>query len=576
MNALAELLGGIHPALILLGGAAFIPFIPEKARGIWSLLVAITGLAVVWLLPEGMHASYQLFGLQLEALRVDALSRIFGIIFHIAAVLCVIYGWQTRDLVHQLCTLTYSGSAIGAVFAGDLLTLFLWWELTAVTSVGVIWARKESVRAWNAGMRYLIIQVTSGVLLLAGAALHVQATGSAEFSHIGVDVAGGWLILFAFGIKCAFPFLHNWLQDAYPEATVTGTVLLSAFSTKMAVYALARGYAGTEFLIPIGAVMTVFPVFFAAIENDMRRVLAYSLNNQLGFMVVGIGIGTELSLNGTAAHAFCHILYKALLFMSMGAVLLRAGTVKTSELGGLVQHMPWTATFCIIGAASISAFPLFSGFVSKSMILDATAQGHHTWIWATLVFASAGVLHHSGIKIPYFAFFGHRQDWGNRVKEAPLSMLIAMGITAFLCVFIGVYPAALYSLLPYPVDYVPYTAGHILIQMQLLMFAVLAFVILMLTNKHPHEVPSTNLDSDWFYRRAGKQLWFATRDLVSATFQTGRTATLKLVNWHIAKITDIATSPDTIRRQRSTAIATWAVMAVLAAVLASALQSSFG
>ncbi|MDZ7736906.1 MAG: proton-conducting transporter membrane subunit, partial [Gammaproteobacteria bacterium] len=93
--------------------------------------------------------------------------------------------------------------------------------------------------------------------------------------------------IFGFGIKAAFPFLHNWLQDAYPAASPSGTVVLSAFTTKLAIYALARGYAGTEILIPIGALMTAFPIFYAVIENDLRRVLAYSLNNQLGFMVVG-------------------------------------------------------------------------------------------------------------------------------------------------------------------------------------------------------------------------------------------------------------------------------------------------
>jgi multicomponent Na+:H+ antiporter subunit D len=310
---------------------------------------------------------------------------------------------------------------------------------------------------------------------------------------------GTWLIFLSFGMKCAFPFLHNWLQDSYPAATVTGTVILSAFTTKLAVYALARGFAGTEILIYIGAIMTLFPIFFAEIENDLRRVLAYSLNNQLGFMVVGIGIGTEMALNGTASHAFAHILYKALLFMSVGAVLFRTGTSKASELGGLCRTMPRTAIFCLIGAASISAFPLFSGFVTKSLIIDASAEKHYTFIWAILVFASAGVLSHSGIKIPYFTFFGH--DSGLRPKEAPLNMQLAMGFTAFLCIFIGVYPEPLYALLPYEVEFHPYTMGHVVGQLQLLCFALLAFAFLMKTGIHPPEVRAINLDTDWVYRK---------------------------------------------------------------------------
>ena len=434
----------------------------------------------------------------LITLRVDALSLVFAYIFHIAALLSAIYAWHVRDTLQHVAGMAYAGAAIGAVFAGDLITLFVYWELTALTSVFLIWARREE-RAYRAGLRYLLIQVGSGVILLAGIVVHQHQTGSIAFDKLGLDGLGPTLIFIAFGIKCAFPLLHNWLQDAYPEATVTGTVFLSAFTTKLAVYALARGYPGTEMLIWVGATMTAFPIFYAVIENDLRRVLAYSLNNQLGFMVVGIGIGTELSLNGTAAHAFSHILYKALLFMSMGAVLFRTGTIKGSELGGLYKSMPWTTGFCIVGAASISAFPLFSGFISKSMIITAAAGGGHWFVWGVLLFASAGVFHHSGIKIPYFAFFAH--DSGIRVKEAPFNMLLAMALTAFLCIAIGVYPAPLYAILPFPVDFVPYTVTHVITQLQLLMFSALAFAVLMRSGIYPPELRSVNLDSDWIYRR---------------------------------------------------------------------------
>jgi multicomponent Na+:H+ antiporter subunit D len=349
-------------------------------------------------------------------------------------------------------------------------------------------------------MRYFAIQVTSGVLLLAGTIVHFRDTGSLAFGHLGLVSLGTGLIFVAFGIKSAFPFLHNWLQDAYPEATVTGTVVLSAFTTKLAIYALARGFAGTEILIAIGATMTAFPIFYAVIENDLRRVLSYSLNNQVGFMVVGVGIGTEMAINGAVAHVFAHVIYKALLFMSMGAVLLRAGTIKGTELGGLYKSMPWTTCFCIVGAASISAFPLFSGFVSKSLILTAAAEEHHPIAFLVLLFASAGVFHHSGIKIPYFSFFAH--DRGHRVKEAPLNMLLAMAGASALCIGIGVYPDPLYRLLPFTVAYEPYTTTHVVTALQLLFFSALAFTVLLLTGLYPPETESVNLDFDWTYRRA--------------------------------------------------------------------------
>ena len=512
------------PFLFLLGALACALTPLDRARTLIMLLVPALSVLSIWAHPLGDHQSFVVAGLELTFMRVDKLSVIFGLIFSLAAFLSSLYAWHVRDITQQVATMLYAGSAIGGVFAGDLVTLFLYWEGTAIASVFLIWARKTEA-AYHTGQRYLIIQVLSGVVLLAGLIMYHHDTGSIEFTAMTLGSTATWLIFIAFGIKCAFPLMHNWLQDAYPAATVTGTVVLSAFTTKMAVYALARGFPGTELLIYIGAVMTLFPIFFAEIENDLRRVLAYSLNNQLGFMVVGVGVGTPMALNGTAAHAFCHILYKALLFMSVGAVLYRTGTSKASELGGLYKTMPKTMVFCLIGAASISAFPLFSGFVSKSLILDASATTGHWVVWSVLLVASAGVLSHSGIKIPFFTFFAH--DSGKRPAEAPTHMLLAMGITAFLCVFIGVFPGVLYALLPYEVDYKPYTFGHVLAQMQLLCFALLAFVWLMKSGIHPPEVRAVNLDSDWLYRR-----WLAVRlpqfsDGVAALWQQSA----KAVTW---------------------------------------------
>ncbi|MDS9951791.1 MAG: Na(+)/H(+) antiporter subunit D, partial [Planktomarina sp.] len=486
-------------AFIFIAAALVLGLLPRgHVRGVILLITPILAAWQIWNLPVGIFVQVEFVGQTLDMMRVDKLSRIFGLIFCLAAFLGNLYAWHVRDFIQQIAALLYAGAAIGAVFAGDLITLFFYWEGTALASVFLIWARRTE-GSYHTGMRYLIIQITSGVILLAGTALLYRETGSITFELMTLGSLGTWLIFLSFGMKCAFPLLHNWLQDSYPAATITGTVILSAFTTKLAVYALARGFAGTELLIYIGAAMTLFPILFAEIENDLRRVLAYSLNNQLGFMVVGIGVGTEMAINGTASHAFAHILYKALLFMSVGAVMLRTGTSKASELGGLCRTMPRTAIFCLIGAASISAFPLFSGFVTKSLIMDETANQHYPIIWAILVFASAGVLSHSGIKIPYFTFFGH--DSGLRPKEAPIHMQIAMGFTAFLCIFIGVYPEPLYALLPYKVVYQPYTMSHVVGQLQLLCFALLAFVVLMRTGIHPPEIRAVNLDVDWIYRR---------------------------------------------------------------------------
>jgi multicomponent Na+:H+ antiporter subunit D len=491
----------LSPGLFLIAGGVLSPLFSPRARPLLMIVLPIITFAHLLTLPTGEFGRVYLMELQLVTLRVDRLSLLFGYVFLLAAFLAGIFALHVRDPVEQAAGLIYAGSALGAVFAGDLVTLFIFWEGIALASVFLIWAARTE-RAYRAGMRYALVHVGSGVLLMAGVLIQYRQTGSLAFDALGLAAPGAMLILLAFGIKCAFPLLHNWLQDAYPEATASGTVLLSSFATKVAVYALARSFAGTEILVSIGAIMTTFPIFYAVIENDLRRVLAYSLNNQLGFMVVGIGLGTELALNGAVAHAFAHILYKALLFMSMGAVLFRAGTAKGSELGGLYKSMPWTAGFCMVGAASISAFPLFSGFVTKSMILAAAMEDGYIWTWLVLLFASAGVFHHSGIKVPYFAFFAH--DSRKRCGEAPGHMLIAMGVTAALCVGIGIFPSALYSILPFETDFHPYSLDHVVAQVQLLLLSALAFTVLMRTGTYPPELRSTNLDSDWFYRRLGR------------------------------------------------------------------------
>ena len=524
------------PGWLLIFGGLLVPLFRGRLRSAYMLLLPALGFLQLLLLPHGELLQVSIFDYSLTPVRVDPLSLVFGYIFHIAAFLGMIFALRVKDCGQHVAAFVYAGSAIGAVFAGDLITLFVYWEIAAISSVFLIWARRSD-RSYRAGMRYLIFQIASGVLLLAGTLAHFYQTGSLAFDYLGINSMGGTLILIAFGIKCAFPLLHNWLEDAYPEATVTGTVFLSSFTTKMAVYALARGFPGTEQLIWIGAMMAAFPIFYAVIVNDLRRVLTYSMNNQLGFMVVGVGIGTELALNGAVAHAFADILFKGVLFMSMGAVLLRTGTVKGSELGGLYKSMPWTATFCIVGAASISAFPLFSAFATKSMILSATAENHYAFVYFVLLFASAGVFHHSGIKIPYFAFFGH--DSGIRCKEAPRNMLIAMGLAASLCIGIGVFPGVLYNVLPFPVDYEPYTVTHVITQLQLLFWSAVAFAWLNWVGLYPPELRSVNLDSDWIVRRlvprmfgpvtrAFARLWTGILD------QLGRraTATLQTVHRH--------------------------------------------
>ncbi len=509
----------IPTAFLFFAAALVLPLLPRgPVRGALLLALPAAALAQIWFLPAGSLLQAGFFGFELELMRVDALSRPFALVFALAALIGNLYAWHLRDTVEQAATLVYAGAAIGAVFAGDLITLFFYWEGTAIASVFLIWARR-SPGAYFTGMRYLLVQVGSGVILLAGIALFWHRGDSLDFTRMALDGPAGWAILLAFGIKAAFPLLHNWLQDGYPAATVTGTVILSAFTTKMAVYALARGFAGAEILIYIGAVMAVFPAFHAQVENDLRRVLSYALNSQIGFMVVGVGIGTEMALNGTVGHALASVLYKALLFMAMGAVLYRTGTARASDLGGLYRTMPLTALLCLVGAASIAAVPLFSGFVVKSLVLGQIAESGRWLVWGGLIFASAAAVSHTAIRIPHAAFFA--RDSGRRPAEAPAHMLLAMGLAAALSLGIGLFPGAFYGLLPHPLEYQPYKAASIVGQLQLVLFVLLGFAFLARSGLLAATRPGIVLDSDWSYRRLAPALLRRIAGLVARAWALG-------------------------------------------------------
>ncbi len=533
----------IPPSLILIFGSFIIPFLKGRAKQVYLILVPLITILYIFTMHEGTYWIVKILDYELIFGRVDRLSLAFGYIFSLITLIGCIYSLHVKDNLLLMSAFSYAGGSLGAVFAGDFVTLFIFWEVMALAAAFIIWAAKTK-GAVSAGFRYLMVHIFGGLLLLGGIILHYNETGSLLFNYVGLSGLSSWLIFLGFGVNAAFPILHAWLPDAYPESTEAGTVFLSAYTTKTAVYVLARGFPGTELLIYIGALMTAFPIFYAVIENNLRRVLSYSLINQVGFMVTGIGIGTQLSLNGTVAHAFCHILYKALLFMSMGAVLYRTGKINATDLGGLYKSMPLTTIFCIVGAASISGVPLTSGFVSKSMIVSASGEGGMLLIWIALLFASAGVFHHSGIKIPFFAFFSH--DSGIRTQEAPKHMLVAMGIAAFLCIAIGVFPGPLYSILPYPVDYEPYTAAHVIDQTQLLAFSALAFTLLMLAGIYPPEIRSLNLDADWFYRKGTKVFMkFAENVLAKAEYNIVGQAYEKVFIRGIMKIASFCKLIDT-------------------------------
>jgi len=491
----------LPPALILILGTVLIPFLSGKLKAAYMLALPVIVFIVLINLSLGNTWIVDFWGYKLIMGRIDKLSLIFCYVFTIMAFLGVLFALKVKDNLQHVSGLIYVGSTLGVVMAGDFLSLYLFWEVMAVSSTFLIIASRTKASR-EAGFRYILVHLIGGLFLLAGIVLYIQKTGTIAFDYIGLDGIDSYLIFIGIALNAAAIPLHAWLPDAYPMGTPTSTVFLSAFTTKSAVYLLIRTFPGEPVLMVIGGLMVSLPIFYAVLENDIRRVLSYSLMNQVGFMLVGIGIGTDLAINGAVAHAFCHILYKALLFMAAGSVLQMTGKIKCTEIGGLYKTMPLTCLFCMIGAASISAFPLFSGFVSKSMIVSAAGYEQFFLIWLVLQFASTGVVDHAGIKVPFFTFFGH--DSGIRAKEPPLNMLLAMGIAAAFCVGLGVYFQPLYDLLPRPVHYVPYTGAHVVTQLQLLLFGALAFTLLILSGYYVPEVRSKNLDFDWTYRKLGR------------------------------------------------------------------------
>ena len=497
----------IPPAFLFLFGAWLIPLLKGKIKQGYLLLIPALAFIDLLLLEPGSHWVYPFLSYSLVFAQVDRLSLIMGIIFVLIGFLAILYSLQVREDGQHVAAFLYVGSSLGVVFAGDFFSLFIFWEIMALTSVFLVWYQKEK-QSLDAGFRYILMHAFGGACLLAGIVIHYHTQGTLAVGPLGNGLASA-LVLTGFGLNAAFIPLHTWLPDAYPEGTVTGSVFLSVYTTKTGVYVLARCFPGAEGVAIMGGAMAVYGVIFALLQNDVRRLLSYHLVSQVGYMVAGVGIGTELGINGGIGHVFNHILYKALLFMCMGSVIFSTGKRKLTELGGLARKMPITTLACLIAALSISGAPGFNGFVSKGMVISAATEQHNSLLELMLVLASVGTFL-SFVKLCYFTFFAKNESIN--AQEVPLPMQLAMGITAFLCVFIGVYPQSLYGLLPFsPVDYHAYAPYHVLGVVQLFLLAGLVF-ILAKRQFAPH--PGVALDFDYFYRWGARfLLWFCEAGL---------------------------------------------------------------
>ena len=498
-----------HPSLILILGALILPFIRGPFRQPYLIAIPIlTFVNVVYLgLNPGIYGEISVLNWQLIFGRVDNLSIVFAFIMALMAIIGTLYGLHVKDVWQHICAWFYVAGSLGAIYSGDYLSLFLFWEMMAFASTFLIWFNRDDADAPAAGFRYLLVHTFGGLLLLMGFVLRFQHTGSLAFELLDYENAQlyTWLIMSGLMLNAAVVPLHSWLPDAYSKATITGSVFMCAFTTKTAIYTLARSCAGFDVLIYLGVAMAMYGIVYALIENDIRRLLGWEIISQVGYMVAGVGIGTALAINGTAAHAFAHILYKGLLFMGAGAVIHATGKSKLSELGGLYKKMPLTLLFMVIGGISVSAFPFFSGFVSKSIIIAASYQEHLLVVGFLLTMVSAGTFLVAGLRLPYLLFFSEQRCDEKTLENAqdpPWNMLLAMISAGVLCFIIGSYLPFLYSMLPHQdiTPYKPYDPYHLSETLQILTFTALAF-LLFKDKIGPRAV--IHLDLDWFYRRGG-------------------------------------------------------------------------
>jgi multicomponent Na+:H+ antiporter subunit D len=522
------------PALLFLVASFIVPILKGRIRDVFILLVPLVGLAQLVMLTDGSFWSYKFMDrYDLVLLEVSTLRLCFAYVFVIICFVASLYALHIKQAAQHTAAFAYVGSSLGVVFAGDYFTLFVYWELMAVTSTVIILCRGNRASR-EAAYRYFLVHVAGGACLMAGIVLQLNETGSIALvtPEAGLPF---WFVLVGFCLNAAVPPLSAWLSDAYPEGSVTGSVYLTAYTTKTAVFTLALLFSGTPVLMWAGAVMSLYGVLFACMENDIRRLLSYHIISQVGYMVCGIGIGSELAINGSAAHAFSHILYKALLFMGTGAVIQATGRRQMTELGGIARAMPIVFVCYMVAGFSISGVPLWNGFISKSLIISAASAAHQPIIELMLVLASVGTFFSTTLKLPYYTFLG--KDRGLKVDPLPKNMLVAMCIGAFLCTLFGVYPDLLYRLLPNNIEYHPYTRDHVVSSLQLLLACGLAFVIFIKYFCGHH---AFTRDTELIYRGAGKLVQAFSSGPLEAYGEKKRGMIMSIVN----RVTELARHPE--------------------------------
>ena len=491
----------LHPATGFFLLALILPFFRGRFWRWLLFLPPLSAIVLVFRMKLGSYWALSYVGQKLVLGRVDTLSMSFLILFSLMTFICTIFAFNVREKAHHVASLFYMGASLACILAGDYWTLYIFWQIMTVSSAFLIWFSRRP-RSAQAGFRYMLLLLLSSVLLLAGILMRQRVTGTFVFGPADTHMMWhfDWLILTAFCINGAVVPFHAWLTDAYPEATVAGAVFLSVFTTKTAIYTLTRCFVGLEFLVVLGAVMAVYGAFYALTANHIRRILAYLMISQGGFMLAGIGMDTGMGLEGALALVYAHTFYNALLFMAAGCLIHTLKEDHLTSLGGLAPRTPFILACTMVGALSMSAMPLLNGFVSIPLILEACWQ-KTPFSTMILALAMAGVFMAVGLRLPYFVFWSKKPQKLEKPVKLPLNMTAAMVLTALFCFIQGIFPQLIYRWMPQPLGVNPFTLRKILGA-----FLFLALISILFIFVRERLAPTTRRlpDFDLLYRFVGR------------------------------------------------------------------------
>jgi len=400
--------------------------------------------------------------------RLNALSWLFAIMISGITFLSILFslnyirGRENLDFYYAMLLLV-NASMLGIVFAGDLISFYIFWEIMSWSTFLLISYNKG--KALNAGLKYIIMSLIGSIAMLIAIISFYLKFGSLDISFISANINTvstkyiiyiSSLFFIGFGVKSAIVPLHTWLPDAHSEAPSPFSAILSGILIKMGIYGfllilytiigikiLSIMWIGKiklhYILVWLGAISILVPSFIAILQDDAKRVLAWSSIGQIGYIIVGISLGTGLGFLGGMFHTFNHAIFKALLFLSIASVEYQTGTRNLNQLGGLIKKMPVTFLGCVIGIAGLIGIPLTNGFVSKWLIYKSLFDTSNFFLLLfSLIGTWAAILY--GYKILHNIFLGQLPEEYKKIKKEPVSFQIPIIILSFFVILFGIFP----------------------------------------------------------------------------------------------------------------------------------------